>query len=187
MVAKIARDKGVDLIEYLYPLRSVPAGPGPEPALTLAIIRQESAFQLAASSPAGALGLMQLMPATAKHVAKNLKIPYRKQDLTRSADYNMRLGRAYLQELIDHFDGSYVLAIAAYNAGPDRVGGWFSLYGDPRDHGVDVVDWIETIPFSETRNYVQRVLENLQVYRHRLGVVQVAQSLQQDLIRRGNP
>ena len=71
--------------------------------------------------------------------------------------------------MIDHFDGSYVLAIAAYNAGPDRVGSWLSLYGDPRDHGVDVVDWIETIPFSETRNYVQRVLENLQVYRHRLG------------------
>ena len=187
MVAKIARDKGVDLIDYLYPLRSVPTGPGPEPALTLAIIRQESAFQLAASSPAGALGLMQLMPTTAKHVAKSLKIPYRKQDLTRSADYNMRLGRAYLEEVIDHFDGSYVLAIAAYNAGPDRVGGWFSLYGDPRDRGVDVVDWIETIPFSETRNYVQRVLENLQVYRHRLGQVQVAQSLQQDLIRRGTP
>ena len=99
----------------------------------------------------------------------------------------MRLGRAYLEEVIDHFDESYVLAIAAYNAGPDRVGRWFSLYGDPRDHGVDVVDWIETIPFSETRNYVQRVLENLQVYRHRLGHVQVAQSLQQDLIRRGNP
>jgi soluble lytic murein transglycosylase len=187
MVAKIARDKGVDLIEYLYPLRSVPQGGGPEPALTLAIIRQESAFEVDAVSPAGALGLMQLMPPTAKHVAKGLKLRYRKDDLTRSPDYNMLLGRAYLQELLDHFDGSYVLAIAAYNAGPDRVSGWMSIYGDPRDHGVDVVDWIETIPIYETRNYVQRVLENLQVYRHRLGVVQVAQSLQQDLIRRSNP
>jgi peptidoglycan lytic transglycosylase len=187
MVAKIARDKGVDLIDYLYPLRSVPAGPGPEQALTLAVIRQESAFELGAVSPAGALGLMQLMPSTAKHVAKSEKLRYRKQDLTRSAEYNMRLGRAYLQELLDHFDQSYVLAIAAYNAGPDRVSGWISQYGDPRDHGVDVVDWIETIPISETRNYVQRVLENLQVYRHRLGEVQVAQSLQQDLLRRGNP
>jgi soluble lytic murein transglycosylase len=187
MVAKIARDKGVDLIEYLYPLRNVPQGAGPEPALTLAIIRQESAFEVDAVSPAGALGLMQLMPATAKHVAKGLKLRYRKDDLTRSPDYNMVLGRAYLQELLDHFDGSYVLAIASYNAGPDRLGGWMTTYGDPRDHGVDVVDWIETIPIYETRNYVQRVLENLQVYRHRLGVVQVAQSLQQDLIRRSNP
>ncbi|HKF63384.1 MAG TPA: lytic transglycosylase domain-containing protein [Dongiaceae bacterium] len=187
MVAKIARDKGVDLIEYLYPLRSVPQGPGPEPALTLAIIRQESAFEVDAVSPAGALGLMQLMPPTAKHVAKDMKLRYRKEDLTRSPEYNMLLGRAYLQELLDNFSGSYVLAIAAYNAGPDRVNGWMSVYGDPRDRGVDVVDWIETIPIYETRNYVQRVLENLQVYRHRLGVVQVAQSLQQDLIRRSNP
>jgi soluble lytic murein transglycosylase len=187
MVAKIARDKGVDLIEYLYPLRSVPQGPGPEPALTLAIIRQESAFEVDAVSPAGALGLMQLMPATAKHVAKGMSLRYRKEDLTRSPDYNMLLGRAYLQEILDSFSGSYVLAIAAYNAGPDRVNSWMSLYGDPRDRGVDVVDWIETIPIYETRNYVQRVLENLQVYRHRLGVVQVAQSLQQDLIRRSSP
>ena len=187
MVAKIARDKGVDLIEYLYPLRSVPQGPGPEPALTLAIIRQESAFEVDAVSPAGALGLMQLMPPTAKHVAKGMKLRYRKEDLTRSPEYNMLLGRAYLQELLDSFSGSYVLAIAAYNAGPDRVNSWMSVYGDPRDRGVDVVDWIETIPIYETRNYVQRVLENLQVYRHRLGVVQVAQSLQQDLIRRSNP
>ena len=187
MVAKIARDKGVDLIDYLYPLLSVPTGPGPEPALTLAVIRQESAFDATAVSPAGAMGLMQLMPATAKHTAKSLKLRFRKEDLTRSTDYNMRLGRAYLQELLDSFNQSYVLAIAAYNAGPDRVNGWITLYGDPREHGVDAVDWIETIPIAETRNYVQRVLENLQVYRHRLGQVQVAQSLQQDLLRRGNP
>jgi soluble lytic murein transglycosylase len=187
MVAKTARNKGIDLIDDLYPLRAVPKGPGPEPALTLAIIRQESAFETAALSSAGALGLMQLMPATAKHTAKTLNLRYRKEDLTRSADYNMRLGRAYLQELLDHFDQSYVLAIASYNAGPDRVGDWIRLYGDPRENGIDVVDWIETIPITETRNYVQRVLENLQVYRHRLGEVQVAQSLQQDLTRRGNP
>jgi soluble lytic murein transglycosylase len=187
MVAKTARNKGVELIDYLFPLRSVPAGPGPEPALVLSVIRQESAFELKAQSPAGALGLMQLMPTTAKNVAKGLKLRYRKDDLSRSGDYNMRLGRAYLQELLDYFDQSYVLAIAAYNAGPDRVNDWIHLYGDPRDNGVDVVDWIETIPYSETRNYVQRVLENLQVYRRRLGSVQVAQSLQQDLTRRGNP
>ena len=89
--------------------------------------------------------------------------------------------------MLDFFDQSYVLTIAAYNAGPDRVNQWIRLYGDPRDYGVDVVDWIETIPWSETRNYVQRVFENLQVYRHRLGTYQIVQSLQQDLTRRGTP
>jgi len=187
MVAKAARTKGVDLIDYLYPMREIPAGTGPEAALVLAVIRQESAFEVKASSSAGALGLMQLMPPTAKHVAKGLKIRYKKELLTKDPDYNIRLGRSYLQELLDSYGQSYVLAIAAYNAGPDRVDSWIAQYGDPRDYGTDVVDWIESIPFAETRNYVQRVLENLQVYRHRLGIVQIAQSLQQDLTRRGSP
>jgi soluble lytic murein transglycosylase len=185
MVAKSAHGKGVDLIDYLFPVRAMPPSPGPEPALLLAIIRQESAFDVKAISSAGALGLMQLMPFTAKHVAKTLKTRFRKNDLTKDPKYNIQLGRAYLQELLEFFDQSYVLAIAAYNAGPDRINQWIRLYGDPRDYGVDVVDWIETIPLSETRNYVQRVLENLQVYRHRLGAYQVVQSLQQDLTRRG--
>jgi len=187
MVAKTARSKGVDLIEYLYPMREIPVGTGPEAALVLAVIRQESAFEVKASSSAGALGLMQLMPPTAKHVAKGLKIRYKKELLTKDPDYNIRLGRSYLQELLDSYGQSYVLAIAAYNAGPDRVDSWISQFGDPRDYGTDVVDWVESIPFAETRNYVQRVLENLQVYRHRLGIVQIAQSLQQDLTRRGSP
>ncbi len=185
MVAKTARSKGVDLIDYLYPLRAIPVGTGPEEAMVLAVIRQESAFDVKASSPAGALGLMQLMPPTAKHVAKGLKTRYKKDLLTNDANYNIRLGRSYLQELLDYYGQSYVLAIAAYNAGPDRVDSWIQQYGDPRENGTDVVDWIESIPFTETRNYVQRVLENLQVYRHRLGLVQIAQSLQQDLTRRG--
>jgi soluble lytic murein transglycosylase len=186
MVAKSAHTKGVDLIDYLFPLRSIPPGSGPEQALLLAVIRQESAFDPKAVSSAGALGLMQLMPFTAKHVAKTLKLRFRKGDLTKDANYNIRLGRAYLEELLVFFDQSYVLAIAAYNAGPDRVNQWIRLYGDPRNYDVDVVDWIETIPWSETRNYVQRVLENIQVYRHRLGAYQMVQSLQQDLTRRGN-
>lgn len=185
MVAKMARSKGVDLIDYLYPLRTVPVGTGPEEAVVLAVIRQESAFDVKAESTAGALGLMQLMPFTAKHVAKQLKLRYKKDQLTKDPSYNIRLGRSYLQELLDRYSQSYVLAIAAYNAGPERVDTWISMFGDPRDYGTDVVDWIESIPFSETRNYVQRVLENIQVYRHRLGVVQIAQSLQQDLNRRG--
>jgi len=185
MVAKAARTKGVDMIDYLFPLRTIPAGQGPEPALLLAVIRQESAFDVKAVSSAGALGLMQLMPFTAKHVAKTLKTKFRPKDLVKDGDYNIRLGRAYLQELIEFFDQSYVLAIAAYNAGPDRVNQWIQQFGDPRDYGVDVVDWVETIPLSETRNYVQRVMENLEVYRHRLGTSQMVQSLQQDLTRRG--
>jgi soluble lytic murein transglycosylase len=187
MVAKSAHAKGVDLTDYLFPVRAIPKGAGPEQALLLAVIRQESAFDVKAVSPAGALGLMQLMPFTAKHMAKTLKTRFRKNDLTKDPNYNIQLGRAYLQELLDFFDQSYVLTIAAYNAGPDRVNQWIRLYGDPRDYGVDVVDWIETIPFSETRNYVQRVFENLEVYRHRLGAYQVVQSLQQDLTRRGTP
>jgi soluble lytic murein transglycosylase len=186
MVAKGAHSKGIELIDYLFPVRAIAPGPGPEPALLLAVIRQESAFDVKAVSSAGALGLMQLMPFTAKHVAKTLKVRFRKNDLTKDGSYNIQLGRAYLQELIQFFDQSYVLAIAAYNAGPDRVNQWIRLYGDPRDYGVDVVDWVETIPLSETRNYVQRVLENLQVYRHRLGGSQIVQSLQQDLTRRSS-
>lgn len=185
MVAKSARTKGVDMIDYLFPLRKLPAGAGPEPALLLAVIRQESAFDVKAVSSAGALGLMQLMPFTAKHVAKTLKTKYRPKDLVKDGDYNIRLGRAYMQELLEFFDQSYVLAIAAYNAGPDRVNQWIQAFGDPRDYGVDVVDWVETIPLSETRNYVQRVMENLEVYRHRLGTSQMVQSLEQDLTRRG--
>jgi soluble lytic murein transglycosylase len=183
MVAHTARSKGVDLPDYLYPLRTVPLGGGPEPSLALAVIRQESAFETKAVSSAGALGLMQLMPPTAKGVAKALKVRFRKEQLTRDGDYNVKLGRAYLDELLNGYDQSYILAIAAYNAGPDRVNEWIRTYGDPRSHGIDAIDWIELIPWSETRNYVQRVLENLQVYRHRLGTTLIAQSLQQDLLR----
>jgi soluble lytic murein transglycosylase len=116
-------------------------------------------------------------------VAKAMKLRFRKDELTRDGDYNVRIGRAYLDQLLGAYDQSYILAIAAYNAGPDRVNQWIQTYGDPRSHGIDAIDWIELIPWSETRNYVQRVLENLQVYRHRLGATLIAQSLQQDLLR----
>ena len=155
----------------------------PEAALTLAIIRQESAFQTDALSPAGALGLMQLMPATAKSVATQLGLPFSKSRLTADATYNMTLGRSYLDGLIESYSGSYVLAIAGYNAGPRRVQEWLSQNRDPRLDSVDAIDWVESIPLSETRNYVQRVLENLQVYRARLGGTQIALSIEQDLKR----
>jgi soluble lytic murein transglycosylase len=163
--AKTARRDDHDLKALLYPRRSLPIGPAPEPALVLALMRQESEFYTKAQSPVGALGLMQLMPATAKHSAKRLGIPFNRNRLTEDPDYNIRLGQAYLNELLDQFDGSYILALAAYNAGPSRANQWIKLFGDPRDSRVDPINWIERIPFSETRNYVQRILESLVVYR----------------------
>src|SRR5690606_24175124 len=129
--------------------------------------------------------LMQLMPATAKQVAGKLGLQFDPKRLTEDPDFNIRLGRGYLDELLDRFDGSYVLAIAGYNAGPSRVDEWMRQYGDPRDYSVDVIDWIESMPFGETRNYVQRVMENLLVYRHRLDQRQLAMSLEHDLMRTG--
>jgi len=186
-VAKAARQRGAELVEHLFPLHRTPDGEGPEDALVLAVVRQESAFAVDAVSPAGARGLMQLMPATAKQVARQLRLKYDKKKLVADPDFNMRLGRAYLDELLRRFGGSYLLAVAAYNAGPARVAQWIREFGDPRDEGADAIDWVETIPFAETRNYVQRVMENLQVYRQRLDRTQVALSLEQDLSRKASP
>lgn len=163
--AKIARRNGHDLHSLLYPRRELPVGPAPESALVLALMRQESEFYSKARSPVGALGLMQLMPATGRHTARRIGIPFNRDRLTSDPDYNLRLGQAYLNELLEQFDDSYILALAAYNAGPSRANSWIDLYGDPRDPSVDSINWIERIPFSETRNYVQRILESLTIYR----------------------
>ena len=137
--------------------------------MVYAIARQESAFNPGAVSSAGARGLLQLMPATAKQTASSVGLPFSKARLTTDPAYNATLGAAHLGELVENFGGSYVMTFAAYNAGPSRVAAWVKAYGDPRDPKVDVVNWIELIPFTETRNYVQRIMENLQVYRARLG------------------
>jgi soluble lytic murein transglycosylase len=136
----------------------------PESPLVFAVVRQESAFQTDAVSSAGAKGLMQLMPKTASDVARALNISHNPARLA-EPDYNLRLGQAYLRDMIAEFGGSYVLALAAYNAGPKRARDWLKAHGDPRAGVEQAVDWIEMIPFEETRNYIQRVLENLQVYR----------------------
>ncbi|PHQ71284.1 MAG: lytic murein transglycosylase [Sneathiella sp.] len=168
-VAKRAHQLGTDLTEINWPTKSVDLdNPAIELPLILAITRQESAFAIDAISSAGARGLMQLMPATAKNVSKKLNVSYSKSLLTEDANYNTLLGSSYLGNLIDRYNGSYVLAIASYNAGPSRVRSWIKEWGDPRTGEIDMVDWIELIPISETRNYVQRVIENLQVYRQRL-------------------
>ena len=167
-VARSAARKGIVLTQTGYPTHYATEHGPLEPALMLAIIRQESGFDTQAKSRAGARGLMQLMPATARQVSKTMQERYSVERLTADPYFNIRLGRTYLSGLIDRFDGNYILAIAAYNAGPGNVTKWIRERGDPRSDKIDVIDWIERIPFAETRNYVQRVLEGLIVYRARL-------------------
>ncbi len=181
--------RGVVAVGAAYPMLELPSSvnaPGrPERALVLAIIRQESEFDPSVVSPAGARGLMQLMPATARMTARSEGITYQPSSLLNDPNYNITLGAAHLGDLVRDFNGSYVLAIASYNAGSMRAREWIADWGDPRSPSVDVVDWVELIPFAETRNYVQRVMENLQVYRYRLADGrQTPITLQQDL-RRG--
>lgn len=180
--AKDAAQNEVFLVEAGYPM--IDARPAaPEAALIHGIIRQESTFNPTIVSSAGARGLMQLMPATAQLVAGKLGLKHTHSRLTSDPEYNIVLGSAYLSELIDRFNGSWVMAIAGYNAGPNRVRNWLQTYGDPRTESVDVVDWIELIPISETRNYVQRVLEAVQVYRARLSGDRAEPNLDRDLRR----
>lgn len=151
-------------------------------ALVYAVVRQESAFNHTAVSHAGARGLMQLMPATAKATARNVQIPYSEQRLVTDPLYNATLGAHHLSELLGGLRRSYLLTFAGYNAGPGRALEWVREYGDPRGGAVDPVDWIERIPFDETRDYVQKVMENLQLYRSRTGH---PLSLTEDLVRGG--
>jgi soluble lytic murein transglycosylase len=181
-VAKRAIDAGTPLMIRGYPVTALPSGGTAEHSLLLAITRQESAFDREAVSRAGARGLMQLMPNTASDVARKMRLPFSAERLTTDGTYNVLLGRAYLEKLIDDFGGSYALAIAAYNAGPGRVRQWLRDYGDPRGGDIDMVDWIENIPIGETRNYVHRVLETLQIYRGQIGR-KAAFSLASDLAR----
>jgi soluble lytic murein transglycosylase len=169
-IAKIASYEKRFHNKFNYPIISTPKNINgrkiPESAFILSIIRQESEFDLSANSHAGAKGLMQLMPYTAKLVAKQAKLPYVKSRLTTDPEYNINLGSHYIAGLILDYDGAYPFAIAAYNAGPNRVKYWKKINKDPQKKQIDYVDWIELIKFRETRNYVQRVLENYNVYRY---------------------
>ena len=171
-IAKTASQRNILLPERAYPVAYMPAyaskGPPVEKALVYGLSRQESEFDPQARSPVGARGLMQLMPNTARMVARQVDVPYSRDRLTSDPAYNAMLGSAHLGDLIQGYDGSYIMSIAAYNAGASRVGEWQGQFGDPRSTAIDPIDWIESIPFSETRNYVQRVMENLEVYRTRL-------------------
>ena len=172
-IGKIAYGRGIDVAALAFPIGVIPDNAnisGSGKALAYAIARQESAFNPAAVSSANARGLLQLLPKTAKAVAGRHGITYSADKLTQDAGYNATLGAHYLGEQIDTFGGSYILTFIAYNAGPNKVPEWISRYGDPRGKSLDdVIDWIERIPFPETRNYVQRVMENYQVYKARLG------------------
>ena len=138
----------------------------PKSELVLAVIRQESEFDQRANSYAGAKGLMQLMTYTAKLVAKQAKLPYSKSRLKSDPEYNIKLGSYYLAGLLEEYEGSYPFALSAYNAGPKRVKYWKKINGNPQKGEINYIDWIELIKFDETRNYVQRVLENINVYRY---------------------
>jgi len=167
-VARRAGRDGVTLLQTGWPAAAdVPPEAGVDPALVLGVIRQESSFDNSTISPVGARGLMQLMPGTASLMARKLGLRGSVAVLTGNPRTNVRLGSAYLRELLDQYGGSIPLAVAAYNAGPSRVRDWLAVNGDPRTGGTAMIDWIELIPFGETRNYVQRVVENLMVYRAR--------------------
>mgnify|MGYP001598694903 FL=1 len=169
-LAKTASYAGMAMPAFTHPLIALPAYPGPgaapEAPLVLGLIRQETEFDAYAVSGAGARGLMQMMPASAKLAAKQAGMPYRPEALQSDTAYNMQLGMTEWRGHLDRYGGSWVLATASYNAGPGNVRKWLAVYGDPRVS--DPIDWIEQIPFGETRNYVQRVLENTEVYRARL-------------------
>jgi soluble lytic murein transglycosylase len=186
--AKAGLGRGLVAPDAVFPVFALPTSPrsgSAEPAMVLALARQESEFNHRAVSSADARGLMQMIPRYAQAEARMVGLPFRQSWLTDDPQYNLRLGRGFLDDLVDDFGGSYILAAAAYNAGPSRARQWIRDFGDPRA-GVDPVDWIESIPFSETRNYVQRVLENTVVYRHRLTGQPVDIRLSEDL-RRGRP
>ncbi|MEJ1970792.1 MAG: lytic transglycosylase domain-containing protein [Rhizomicrobium sp.] len=171
-VAKQASYAGTTFLAYSYPVIPLPAypraGPAPEPAIVLGLIRQETEFDPDAVSGAGARGIMQMMPASAQLAASQAGLPYRPNALTTDPNYDMQLGMVEFQGDVTNYGGSLVLAIAAYNAGPGNVRKWLAASGDPRSPSTDPIDWIEMIPFNETRNYVMRVLENAQIYRGRL-------------------
>lgn len=173
LIGKIALGHGLPLEHFAFPDFGVPdyaqIGPQVERCVVYSIVRQESAFNPKVISSANALGLMQVTPAAGRDTAKRFNVAFNQHRLLVDVPYNAQLGTAELGNDIASWRGSYILAFVAYNAGPGRARDWIAKYGDPRDPKVDPIDWVERIPLAETRNYVQRVMENMQVYRARLG------------------
>jgi soluble lytic murein transglycosylase len=173
LLGRLALARGYALDHAAFPTIGVPdykpIGPPVEPALVYSIVRQESWFNPRTISSAKALGLMQVTPPAGRYIARKFNVTFDQKRLLNDMTYNVQMGAAELGDVLRDYRGSYIMAFAAYNAGRGRVKEWVSRYGDPRDPKVDPIDWVERIPFSETRNYVQRVMENLQVYRVRFG------------------
>jgi soluble lytic murein transglycosylase len=173
LLGKLALARGHALDHAAFPTIGVPdyqpIGPAIEPAIVYSIVRQESWFNPKTVSSANALGLMQVTPPAGRYVTKKFNATFDQKRLLTDMVYNVQIGAAELGDLIRDYRGSYIMTFAAYNAGRGRVREWVGRYGDPRDPKVDPIDWVERIPFSETRNYVQRVMENVQVYRVRFG------------------
>jgi soluble lytic murein transglycosylase len=169
LIGKAALARGLPFERYAFPDFGVPnyqqIGPEVEPCVVYSIVRQESAFNPQVVSSANAIGLMQVTPDAGRDTAKRFGVSFDQHRLGNDVVYNAQLGTAELGNDIATWRGSYILAFVAYNAGPRRAREWIEQYGDPRDASVDPIDWIERIPISETRNYVQRVIENMQVYR----------------------
>jgi soluble lytic murein transglycosylase len=173
LIGKAALGRGMPFEQYAFPAFGMPnyrpIGPEVEPCVVYSIARQESAFNARVVSSAHALGLMQVTPDAGRFVAKKFNVTFDQRRLLNDPVYNTQIGTAELGDVIAQFGGSYILAFASYNAGPRRAKEWIEQYGDPRSPRADPVDWIERIPFAETRNYVQRVIENMQIYRARIG------------------
>ena len=186
-IGKAAVARGMNLIYYAYPIHPMPAytplRAPPEPAFLLAIARQESEFNTTTFSGAGARGILQVMPVTAKHVCIDYKVKCDISRLMTDPAYNTMMGSAYIADRMREFQGAYVLTLAGYNAGPGRARQWMRENGDPRDGKIDPLDWIHSIPIEETREYVQKVMANIQVYRARLGEDVSAERLGRDLRR----
>jgi soluble lytic murein transglycosylase len=187
--AKAAGSAGADIDDWGYPRYALPSwkhrGHPVEMPMVLGLTRQESEFNPVAGSHAGARGLMQILPGTAKLIARQHKVGYSEKKLTSDPAYNVMLGAAHLGDLIAGYNGSYVLTLVAYNAGPRRVGEWIETYGDPRGE-VDPIDWVESVPFTETRKYIQKVMQNVHVYRARLDPGSTL-PMTADLVRGGKP
>ena len=173
ILGKTALARGLSVAQYAFPVIGVPAyspiGPAIDPCMVYSVVRVESAFDQRDTSPANAVGLMQVTPEAGRDTAKRVGVVYDWNRLVSDPVYNTQMGVAEISALFKEYAGSYVMTFAGYNAGRGRVRQWVAEHGDPRDPKVDAVDWVERIPLAETRNYVQRVMESLQVYAARLG------------------
>ncbi|MEM7618968.1 MAG: lytic transglycosylase domain-containing protein [Pseudomonadota bacterium] len=186
-VAKIAKKRGYSLPYYAYPVdliaeqQNINNDPRVPNYFVYALAHQESEFNVKAKSPVGAMGLMQIMPATAREIAEKHNFEFSLNRLATDGEYGLRLGVAHIGDLLQNYNGSFILTLVAYNAGPRRVKEWIQYYGDPRTNSVDVIDWVENIPFTETRNYVKKIMTGVQIYRSYLNQTPMKSQLFQDL------